>query len=278
VKIECPDLGAIFISCAPPLRHPIRHHARTFHMRLMRTLGIAGALVLSALVGGTLIGSAVAQDDGTDPDGAAYCDTFIDTFASELGATREELVAAGKAAATAALDEAVAAGDISEERAADIRERIDAYDAEGCAFGDAFRFGFGHGLGHGAARGFVGGDVLEAAADALGLESADLIERLDDEESLQAIAEAEGVSYDEVKAAVLAAVQADLDAAVGEGLDQARADAVIERLTEWLDNGGELGGFGPGGGGPFGPGRHFIGPWGGGDDAETDPDAEESGA
>jgi hypothetical protein len=244
-------------------------------MRLIKTLGIAGALVLSAVVGGTLIGSALAQDEGTDADATAYCDTFIDTFASELGATRDELVTAGKAAATAALDEAVAAGDISEERASEIRERIDAYDGEGCAFGGAFRLGFGHGLGHGAARGFVGGDVLEAAADALGVESADLIERLDDEESLEAIAEAEGVSYDDVKAAVLAAVQADLDAAVADGLDQSRADAVIERLTEWLDDGGELGGFGPGSGGP---GRHFIGPWGGGDDAETDTDAEESGA
>lgn len=247
-------------------------------MRLMKTLGIAGALVLSAVVGGTLIGSAFAQDEGTDADTAAYCDTFVDTFASELGATREELVAAGKAAATAALDEAVAAGDISEERASDIRERIEAYDGEGCAFGGAFRLGFGHGLDHGAARGFVGGDVLEAAADALGLESADLIERLDDEESLESLAGAEGVSYDDVKAAVLAAVQADLDAAVADGLDRDRADAVIERLTEWLDSGGELGGelggFGPG----RGPGRHFIGPWGGGDDAETDPDAEESGA
>jgi hypothetical protein len=244
-------------------------------MRLMKTLGIAGALVLSAVVGGTLIGSAFAQDEGTDADAAAYCDTFIDTFASELGATRDELVAAGKAAATAALDEAVAAGDISEERASEIRERIDAYDGEGCAFGGAFRLGFGHGLGHGAARGFVGGDVLEAAAEALGVESADLIERLDDEESLESLAEAEGVSYDDVKAAVLAAVQADLDAAVTEGLDQARADAVVERLTDWLDDGGELGGFGPGRGGP---GRHFIGPWGGGEDAGTDTDAEESGA
>ena len=31
-------------------------------MRLTKTLGMAGALILSALVGGTLIGSALAQD------------------------------------------------------------------------------------------------------------------------------------------------------------------------------------------------------------------------
>ena len=72
---------------------------------------------------------------------------------------------------------------------------------------------------------------------------------------------------------MLAAVQADLDAAVADGLDQARADAVIERLTTWLDEGGELGGFGPR---PFGPGRGGFGPWG--DRGSDDADAEESGA
>ena len=37
-------------------------------MRLTKTLGMAGALILSALVGGTLIGSALAQDETTDTD------------------------------------------------------------------------------------------------------------------------------------------------------------------------------------------------------------------
>lgn len=230
-------------------------------MRLTKTLGMAGALILSALVGGTLIGSALAQDEGTETDSepGAYCDAFMDAFASELGATRDEVVAAGKAAANAAVDAAVAAGDLTEERAATIRERIDAYDGEGCALGGAFKLGFGHGFHHGAARGFLGGDVVEAAADALGIESSDLIQRLGDVESLEALAGEQGVAYDDVKAAVLAAVQADLDAAVAEGLDQERADAVIERLSTWLDEGGQFDGLGRHrwggrfGGGGFGP-------------------------
>lgn len=224
-------------------------------MRLTKTLGMAGALILSALVGGTLIGSALAQDTVTDADTTAYCDTFMDTFATELGATRDEVVAAGKAAANAAVDAAVAAGDLTEERATEIRERIEAYDGTGCAFGGAFKLGFGHG----AARGVLGGDVFEAAAEALGLESADLIGRLDEAGSLEALATEQDVSYDEVKASVLAAVRADLDAAVAEGtIDQERADAVIERLTAWLDEGGTFEGRGPWGGrmhrgGGFGP-------------------------
>ena len=243
-------------------------------MRLTKTLGMAGALVLSALIGGTLIGSALAQDEGTDGDpstgAGAYCDTFMDAFASELGATRDEVVAAGKAAANAAVDAAVAAGDLTEERAATIRERIDGYDGEGCGLG-AFKLGFGRGFEHGIGRGFLGGDVVEAAAEALGIESADLIGRLDDTDSLEALAGEEGVAYDDVKAAVLAAVQADVDAAVSEGLDQDRADAVIERLTTWLDEGGQLAGFGRG---PWGerPHRGGIGPlpWFPGEDGDAE--------
>ena len=243
-------------------------------MRLTKTLGMAGALILSALVGGTLIGSALAQDEGTtdtDPETGAYCDTFMDAFASELGATRDEVLAAGKAAANAAVDAAVAAGDLTEEQAATIRERIEAYDGEGCAFGGAFKLGFGHGVGRGLARGFLGGDVFEAAADALGIESAGLIERVDDAGSLEALAGEQGVAYDDVKASVLAAVQADLDAAVAEGLDQERADATIERLTAWLDDGGQLEGLR----GRHGPGRGGFGPWG---DRDADTESEESGA
>lgn len=241
-------------------------------MQLIKGLGMAGALILSAIVGGTLIGSALAVDEETGGDAAAgtYCQTFMDTFTAELGVTSEALVSAGKAAANAAIDAAVAAGDLDEDRAAELREKVEAYDGTGCGL---FGHGFVRGFGHGVARGFLGGDVFEAAADALGIESSELIGRLRDADSLEALAGDEGVSYDEVKASVLAAVQADLDAAVGEGLDQDRADAIIERLTTWLDEGGQLDRFGHG---RFGPGRGGFGPWGG--NGGSDADAEDAGA
>ncbi|MGZ8563841.1 MAG: hypothetical protein ACXWWU_09510, partial [Candidatus Limnocylindria bacterium] len=72
--------------------------------------------------------------------------------------------------------------------------------------------------------------------------------------------EAQGVAYDDVKASILAAVQADLDAAVAEGMAQERADAVIERLSSWLDDGGEVGALRPGRG-HHGPMRGSFGPW-----------------
>jgi len=219
-------------------------------MRYAKVLGTAGALITAALVGGSLINStlAVGEEDGDSrrADAAAYCDTFMDTLASELGTTRDGLVAAGQTAANAAIDAAVAAGDITEERATRMRERVAAADGEGCAwFGRGGFGGGGHGGGGHGPRGpghsFARGEALEAAADALGLEASDLPAAIRDAGSLEALATAEGVAYDDVKTAVLAAVQSDLGTAVADGrITQERADSILERTTTWLDDGGEL--------------------------------------
>lgn len=253
-------------------------------MRLTRTLGLAGALIVAALVGGTLINATLATDDQTDPTGTAYCDVFREALASELGVTTDELTSAGKVAANAAIDAAIAAGDLDEDRAATLRERVEAYDGDGCglfgraaAFGRGFGHGFGVGMERGMARGLLGGNVFEAAADALGLTSDELITAFHDAGSLEALAEDQGVAYADVSAAILAAVQADLDAAVEEGLPQDRADEIIERLSSWLDDGGVAGEFGPGGGHRHGPGFRMgpgfpMGP--GFDDAEEEDGAD----
>ena len=216
-------------------------------MRYAKVLGAAGALITAALVGGTLINStlAVGEEDGDSrrADAVAYCDTFMDALASELGTTRDGLVAAGKTAANAAIDAAVAAGDIAEERATRMRERVAAADGEGCAwFGRGGFGGGGHGpRGPGHGGGVIRGEALEAAADALGLEASDLPAAIRDAGSLEALATAENVAYDDVKAAVLAAVQTNLDAAVATGdITQERADSILEKTTTWLDEGGEI--------------------------------------
>lgn len=244
-------------------------------MRFTRTLGFAGALIVAALVGGTLINATFAVDETDEATGTTdtpYCDVFRDTLASELGVTAEDLTSAGKAAANAAIDAAVAAGDLDEDRAATMRERIEARDGNGCGmFGRAGAFGRGFGIGmeRGIARGLLGGNVFEAAADALGMTSDQLITEVHEAASLESLADAQGVTYDDVKAAILAAVQADLDAAVDEGIAQERADAVIERLSAWLEEGGEVGELRPGRGHRPGPGFR-MGP-------DSDDDAEESG-
>ena len=246
-------------------------------MRLTKALGFAGALIVAALVGGTLINSTFATDETADAVDAPYCDVFRDALTSELGVTADELTSAGKAAANAAIDAAVAAGDLDEDRAATLRERIEAYDGDGCGFfghAGAFGRGFGAGMERGIARGLLGADVFEAAADALSMTSEGLITEVHDAGSLEALAETRGIAYDEVKASIVAAVQADLDAAVDDGMGQDRADDLIERVSSWLDDGGEVGGLRPGRGGHHGPmrGGGGFGPW------HIDDDAEESGA
>ena len=52
-------------------------------MRLSKSLGFAGALVLSAIIGGTLIGSALATDD--DPTTTDDADALIGLGASAIG-------------------------------------------------------------------------------------------------------------------------------------------------------------------------------------------------
>jgi hypothetical protein len=250
-------------------------------MKLTKALGLAGALLLSALVGGTLIGSALATDEETGTDDAtdtAYCDTFRDALASELGVTVDDLAAAGKAAALTTVDAAVAAGDLDDDRAATLRERIAAWDGTDCrGFGRGFALGAGRGFEYGFERGFGRGLVraafLETAAETIGIDVADLHEQLANGATLQDIA---GDSYETVKAAVLAEVESTLDERVADGLDQERAEEILERVTTWLDEGGTVpapgAGRGPGVGGGH---RHGQGHGPGG--IWSDDDAEESG-
>lgn len=219
----------------------------------LKILGGAAALITAALVGGTLIGSVLAAPGGTsgssDPaaafgdeettDATAYCQTFLDTFASELGVDTDELAPAAKAAAIAAVNAAVEAGDLTQEAADRMIERINAWDGDGCRW---IGFKLGH-WGHHAARVEFLSGMWEAAAGAVDMTPAELREALADS-TLQEVAEAEGVPYADVVAAALASAEADLDAAVEAGnLTQERADAILERLEAAL-NDGDIGGWG----------------------------------
>lgn len=242
-------------------------------MRMAKLITGAGLLVVASVIGGTLIGGALAAPGSTSNNlettdaqggpwlgGAAgeYCDVYLDTLASELGVSRDEFLPASKAAAIAAIDAAVEGGDLDEDRAAQLKERIEGIDEAGCgligALGKSFARGFGHGFGHG----FVSADVLDAAADALGLDSAALLGELADGSSLEEVAGSQDVAYDTVKTAVTDALQEDLDEAVAEGLDQERADMVMLRVQTWLDEGGEPG---------FG---RFFGRHGGGEESDAE--------
>jgi hypothetical protein len=229
---------------------------------LLKVGGAAIALITAALVGGTLIGSVLAAPAGSSSpttnlnlgdeetgDAQAYCEAFLDAFASELGVSTDELAPAAKAAAIAAINAAVEAGDLTQDVADRMIENVTAWDGEGCRW-----IGFKLGQwAHHAGRVEVLSGMWEAAAEALGLTPAELREALGDA-TLQEVADDQGVELADVTAAALASAKADLDAAVEAGtITQERADAIYERVETWLNQGnlGDWGGHHPFG--PFGP-------------------------
>jgi hypothetical protein len=225
-------------------------------MKNLKPLGIAGGLVVAALVGGTLINAAFAAPSGSAPtstaantvDVAKYCDQWKQAFAKELGVSVDKLLPAAKAATIATIDAAVKAGDMSAARGASLKAKVEALTGDACRFlGHPF---IGAGLGP---RAKVGLDLVSTAANALGIQPSALIQSLRNGDSLKKIAADHGKSYAAVTKAIHDAAKADLDKAVKAGLDQARADALLAQLDKALAAGnfprhlpGRHFGFGPG--------------------------------
>lgn len=209
------------------------------HVKNIKTLGIAGGMVAAALVGGTLISAALAAPSAPGASASAanlakgeYCEAWQAEFADQLGVSVDDLLPAAKAASIAAIDAAVAAGDLTEERATALKEKIDAAEGDACRFlGHPFAGG-GHGQ-----KAHFGGPLLSVVAEALGIEPGELKQALRSGDSLQDVATAQGKDYDTVSKAILDAAKTRLDAAVAEGLDQARADEMLSKLDEALASG-----------------------------------------
>ena len=206
----------------------------------------AGAVAVAALAGA---GAAIAGGGlGSSEDQQA----IIDDAAKRLGVEPDALENALEQALEARLDEAVQAGRLTEEQAAELKERLEA--------GTLPLFG-GRGPGH-HGFGMHGGGGLEAAASYLGLTEAELRAELADGKSLADVAEAEGKSVDGLKDVLLADATKKLAEAVADGrLTDAQRDEALERLEERLDDLVERTGPGPRGG-PR-PARFGAGPDGG---------------
>lgn len=226
-------------------------------MSKSRLAGVAGLLVVAALVGGTIIGSAAAATaPSTKPPtravaapsaavplagatAAGYCAEFRKAFAANLGVDESALAPAAKKAAISSIDAAVADGKITKAAGDRRKARIEAADADACRL-LAGRIGAGAGAGAAGARAALGvaKDGLTAAAKALGMTPAELGAQLRTGKSLKDVATTKGVPYETVSAAVVASVKADLDAAVAAGkVPQARADRILGRLGQNLADG-----------------------------------------
>lgn len=197
---------------------------------MKRRMRIALALTAAGLAGG----GAVAVAQGGDVDPAAERAAFLEDAAERLGVEPDELETALREAAVARVDEAVESGRLTEEQAAELKERIRSgeFGLPGIGLrggppgpGGPEHRGFGHGPG-----------LLEPAADYLGLEGDELRDRLSGGDSLAEIAEAEGKGVDGLVDALVAAARERLDEALEDGrLDETELEETVERIRERVE-------------------------------------------
>jgi hypothetical protein len=219
----------------------------------MKRFLILGGLVSVLAIGIIAVGVAGAQEDTPGPadteeglDKKARVDHYLEVLADNLGVSVEDLEAALTQTQLDLIDEKVADGTLTEEEAAEIKEKIESGDAP---YFPPF-IGGGH---HGPMHRIVVG-IIETAADVLGMDVDELHEQLRDGSSLADIAEAQGMDLDAFKAGMLDGIKAKLDEKVADGtLTQEVADNMYERFSENIDDIVEN--FPPEG--PFGGPGHF---------------------
>jgi hypothetical protein len=203
---------------------------------------VATGVAALAVAGG---GVAVAASGLGSPEEQSKA--VIEDAAEQLGVDSAALSDALKQALENRVDEAVAAGTLTEAQGEALKERIESQDYPllgGPGFGR--HGGPGHGFGH-----------LDAAATYLGVSGTELREQLVAGETLADVAKAEGKTVAGLVAALVADEKEQLDEAVASGrLTRAQADELLanadERFTDMV-NGAmpERGPHGFGGPPPF---------------------------
>jgi hypothetical protein len=192
--------------------------------------GVVVATVIAVAGGGV----AIAATEPWNPKEQSRA--VIEDAAQQLGVTPTALSDALKQALKNRVDEAVAAGRLTEEQGAGLKAKIDSSDVL-MPFGilGPEEFGFGTGPDHG---GPMGG--LSTAADYLGLSEAELRSRLSGGKTLAQVAKAEGKSVDGLVQAMLDDADEKLDAAVDAGkLTAAEANKIRaewkERISDFVN-------------------------------------------
>ena len=179
-------------------------------------IGVVAIIALAAATVG-FVGAQTGQD-GDGPLG-----NFVGRLAENLGITQGELEAAIDQTQLELVDEKVADGTLTEEQAAQIRERI---EEGGSFFGPLVRhkhqMHHRGGMGHGA-------DIAEF----IGVTPEELRAAIEGGQSIVQVAEANGVSEQELTAHLLGEIEAKLAEAVESGrIDQAKADEVLANAAD----------------------------------------------
>jgi lipoate-protein ligase A len=182
---------------------------------------VLGALVLGV---GVLMSTGAGAQEG---DAQKPGERFVAETAERLGVTPEELTSAMTEAQFEIIDDGVAEGRLTEEQAANLKARIEEYGPLSVI---GRRNRDGKGLCHGARL------VTGAAAEVLGKEPAEVAAAVKSGESLAEQAEAQGMSVEDFKAALLDAIKRMLQAKVDEGtITQVQADRIFAGIEENID-------------------------------------------
>ena len=191
---------------------------------LLGAVGAVAVLVVAASVG-------FAATGGGDANGPS----FLDRVAGKLGIETDKLQQAVHDARSDEIDAAVERGDLTQEQADRLKQRLDEAPLDGdFGFGPGYRHGRGHGGAH-PGFGSIGGAGDLAAF--LGIDVPQLREELGAEgASLASVAGAHGKSRDDLKAFLQQKADERIDAAVADGdLSDEQAAAMKAKLSSHLD-------------------------------------------
>lgn len=199
------------------------------------------AAVVLLLAAGTAATVVLAQGPTPTPNGknnrAGFMQLYLQALASKLGISVQTLQSDITSAEKDAIGAAAKQGLISQAQADRLTQRLNANPNLGLApgFVPGARFGahqgFKAGVGLGARLGFAGPAVLEAVANTLKMNPADVTSALKSGKTLADLAKQQNVNPSDVQNAIVSAYKSDLDRAVKDGLlTQARADQMKANL------------------------------------------------
>ncbi len=190
-------------------------------MKRIWKVGLAVVAVIA--LAGAAVGFVAAQEDSGIPGGERL-NNFIERLAGNLGITQDELETAIDNTQLEFIDEALANGDITEEQAANARERIEAGET-------GFFPGRPHQRPH--HRGHV---VLMSVAEFIGVTPEELHDAIVGGQSVAQVAEANGVTTEALTEYLLGEIEAKLAEAVESGrIDQAKADEILANAPAKID-------------------------------------------
>ncbi len=197
--------------------------------------GIIAAAAVVIIIGTGALGVAAnvgAQEGGERPaatERQSRREAFVAKVAEKLGVAADQLRQAFRDAALDAVDEAEADGRVTAEQAQKARDRIN--EGKGLA---AFRQ---HRQERTERVHKLRAGIIESSATALGMTPDELKAELKAGDSIADVAAERSVSPDDVKAQIISDAEARAAEAVANGrIDQARADKLLAKLTERLDD------------------------------------------